>query len=183
MPRTGSAHALGTLLAATYPTPAGPVIVVVDPHAAGDLGPTEYGAVIVSTFGDLDEAMERLPGDGRDIHPRSRVPFVADVLARYADGDLNALEEVSVTQPGGPFQQRAWRAMRTIRAGSVDTYAGLARRAGAPRAARAAGTVCSTNLVAPFIPCHRVVASNGLGGYGYGLDIKVSLLEHEGVLL
>ncbi len=117
------------------------------------------------------------------MRPRSTVPFIADVLARYADGDLDALDEVSVSQPGGPFQQQAWRAMRQIRAGSIDTYAGLARRAGRPRAARAAGTVCSSNLVAPFIPCHRVVASNGLGGYGYGLDIKVSLLEHEGVLL
>jgi methylated-DNA-[protein]-cysteine S-methyltransferase len=176
-------HALGALLSAVYRTPAGTVTVVVDPHAAGDLGPAEYGAVVAATFGDLDEALERLAGGARDIHPRSTVPFVRDVLERYSDGDLNALEEVSVTQPGGPFQQQAWRAMRTIRAGSVDTYAGLARRAGAPRAARAAGTVCSTNLVAPFIPCHRVVAANGIGGYGYGLDIKVALLEHEGVLL
>lgn len=173
----------GALLAATYRTPAGKVIVVVDPHAAGDLGPAEYGAVVSSTFRDLDDALERIPGQGRSVHPRSPVPFIRDVLQRYADGDLDALDEVSVSQPGGPFQQQAWRAMRTIRAGSVDTYAGLARRAGSPRAARAAGTVCSTNLVAPFIPCHRVVASNGLGGYGYGLDIKMSLLEHEGVLL
>jgi methylated-DNA-[protein]-cysteine S-methyltransferase len=176
-------HAVGVLLSAAYRTPAGTVTVVVDPHSAGDLGPAEYGAVVVATFGDLDEALERLGGSAREVRPRSSVPFIADVLRRYADGDLNALEEVSVTQPGGPFQQEAWRAMRSIRAGSVDTYAGLARRAGRPRAARAAGTVCSSNLVAPFIPCHRVVASNGIGGYGYGVDIKVMLLEHEGVLL
>ena len=176
-------HPVGVLLSAVYRTPAGQVTVGVDPHAAGDLGPAEYGAVVVSTFADLDEALGRLPGDGRQVRPRSRVPFIADVLQRYGDGDLDALEEVSVTQPGGPFQQRAWRAMRMIRAGSVDTYAGLARRAGTPRAARAAGTVCSSNMVAPFVPCHRVIASNGLGGYGYGLDIKVALLEHEGVLL
>lgn len=138
--------------------------------------------MVAGTFRDLDDAAERLP-DSVLIRPRSSVPAIADVLARYADGDLAALDEVSVTQPGGPFQQRAWQAMRTIRAGSVDTYAGLARRAGAPRAARAAGTVCSSNLVAPFVPCHRVVASNGIGGYGYGIDVKVALLEHEGVLL
>ena len=138
--------------------------------------------MVAGTFRDLDDAAERLPASMR-LRPRSSVPAIADVLARYADGDLAALDEVSVTQPGGPFQQRAWRAMRTIRAGSVDTYAGLARRAGAPRAARAAGTVCSSNLVAPFVPCHRVVASNGIGGYGYGIDVKVALLEHEGVLL
>jgi methylated-DNA-[protein]-cysteine S-methyltransferase len=176
-------HAVSALLSATYKTPAGPITVVVDPHTSGDLGPAEYGAVVASTFGDLDEALERLPGVGRDVHPRSKVPFIEDVLRRYSDGDLDALEEVSVSQPGGPFQQQAWLALRTIRAGSVDTYAGLARRAGRPRAIRAAGTVCSSNLVAPFIPCHRVVASDGIGGYGYGLDIKVALLEHEGVLL
>jgi methylated-DNA-[protein]-cysteine S-methyltransferase len=175
-------HPVGVLLAATYRTPAGPLVVVVDPHAAGDLGPAEYGAVVASTFRDLEDALDRLPS-AIDVRPRSSVPFVADVLARYADGDLDALDEVSVSQPGGPFQQRAWRAMRGIRAGSIDTYAGLARRAGVPRAARAAGTVCSSNLVAPFVPCHRVVAANGIGGYGYGLDIKVTLLEHEGVLL
>jgi methylated-DNA-[protein]-cysteine S-methyltransferase len=73
--------------------------------------------------------------------------------------------------------------MRTIHAGSVDTYAGLAKRAGNPQAVRAAGTVCSTNMVAPFVPCHRVLAADGLGGYAYGLEVKIALLEHEGVLL
>lgn len=175
-------HPVGTLLAATYRTPAGPLVVVVDPHAAGDLGPADYGAVVAATFRDLDDAMTRLPS-GLDVRPRSAVPFIAEVLDRYGSGDLDALEEVSVSQPGGPFQQRAWRAMRTIQAGSVDTYAGLARRAGNPQAVRAAGTVCSTNMVAPFVPCHRVLAADGLGGYAYGLDVKIALLEHEGVLL
>ncbi len=173
----------GALLAFAHRVPGGTLTVVVDPHAAGDLGPAEYGAVVATSFRGLDDALDRLVGDGRTVRPRSPVPFVKDVLDRYCAGDLDALEEVSVTQFGGPFQQQAWRALRTIRAGSVDTYAGLARRAGTPRAARAAGTVCSSNLVAPFVPCHRVVASNGIGGYGYGLDVKIALLEHEGVLL
>jgi O6-methylguanine-DNA--protein-cysteine methyltransferase len=38
-------------------------------------------------------------------------------------------------------------------------------------------------MVAPFVPCHRVLAADGLGGYAYGLDVKIALLEHEGVLL
>jgi methylated-DNA-[protein]-cysteine S-methyltransferase len=173
----------GALLAFTLRIPGGTLTVVVDPHAAGDLGPAEYGAVVATSFRGLDDALDRLTGQGRTVHPRSPVPTVKNVLERYVDGDVDALEEISVTQLGGPFQQQAWRAMRTIRAGSVDTYAGLARRAGAPRAARAAGTVCSANLVAPFVPCHRVVASDGIGGYGYGLDVKVALLGHEGVLL
>lgn len=175
-------HPVGTLLAATYRTPAGPLVIVVDPHAAGDLDPTEYGAVVSTSFRGLADAVAQLP-QGAEIRPRTAVPAVREVLARYGDGDLAALEEISVTQPGGPFQQRAWRAMRSVRAGSVETYAGLARRAGAPRAARPAGTVCAQNLVAPFVPCHRIVAADGLGGYGYGIEVKVALLEHEGVLL
>ena len=173
---------VGVLVAATYATPAGPLVVVVDPHAAGDLGPSDFGAVVASTFRGLDDAVHRL-ADAVRVRPRTKVPAIAEVLARYGDGDIAALDEVPVLQPGGPFQQQVWRAMRTIRAGSVDTYAGLARRAGSPRASRAAGTACAQNLVAPFVPCHRVIAANGLGGYGYGIDLKVALLEHEGVLL
>lgn len=171
------------LLASGYATPAGPLVVIVDPHAAGDRGPTEYGAVVASTFRTLDDALARIDVGGREVHPRSAVAFVTDALARYADGDLDALDGVSVSQPGGPFHQRAWRAMREIRAGSVDTYAGLSQRAGVRNGARAAGNVCATNAVAPFVPCHRVVAADGLGGYGYGLPVKIALLEHEGVLL
>ena len=176
------ARDVGDLLAATYRTPGGDLTVVVDPHAVGDLGPRSYGAVVLGTFRDLNDESRRLP-EGHRVHPRTRTAEVAEVLDRYGSGDTAALDEVSVLQPGGPFQQEVWRAMRTIRAGSVDTYAGLARRAGRGRASRAAGTACAINNVAPFVPCHRVIASSGIGGYGYGIDIKVALLEHEGVLL
>lgn len=142
------------------------------------------GVVVGSSFrGELD-VLERAPVLDVDVADIARDPAndpVGDVLESYARGELHALESVVVSQPGGDFQQRAWAAMRTIRAGSIDTYAGLARRAGNPRAYRAAGTVCSSNLVAPFVPCHRVVAAQGLGGYGYGLDVKLALLAHEGV--
>jgi O-6-methylguanine DNA methyltransferase len=70
--------------------------------------------------------------------------------------------------------------MRTIPAGEVLTYGDLASRAGNPGAARAAGTACALNTVMLFVPCHRIVASNGLGGYAYGPDFKRALLRHEG---
>lgn len=169
------------LLSAAYRVPGGTLTVVVDPHAVGDRGPTAYGAVLVGTFRGLDDARERL--EQRTIRRRSQLPQIRELIDRYCAGDLQALDEVSVVQPGGPFQQRAWQAMRTIPGGSVMTYAELARLAGSARAMRAAGTACAINMVAPFVPCHRVVASDGLGGYGYGLDVKIALLEHEGVLL
>lgn len=147
----------------------------------GELAVVAAGEVVVSTsFRGVPDALLRLPGRAR-AEPGT-LDQVAEVLRRYCEGDLHALEEVAVSQPGGPFRQRAWAAMREIRAGSLDTYAGLAARAGSPRAHRAAGTACSTNLVAPFVPCHRVVASNGIGAYGYGLAVKTTLLRHEGSL-
>lgn len=171
------------LVSASYRLPGGTLTVVVDPHALGDRGPTEYGALVAGTFCGLDDARARLDVGDRVIHPRAHAPAVRSAIERYADGELDALAEVSVLQWGGPFQQQVWVAMRTIAAGSVMTYAELARHCGNPRAVRATGTACAINLVAPFVPCHRVIASNGLGGYGYGLDVKIALLEHEGVLL
>ena len=70
--------AVGALLAAAYRVPGGVLTVVVDPHAAGDLGPAEYGAVVASTFRGLDDALDRLPGPDatsvRAVPCRSSVP-------------------------------------------------------------------------------------------------------------
>ena len=62
------------------------------------------------------------------------------------------------------------------------TYAEVARAAGKPKAARAVGNVMAKNPIAIILPCHRVLASNGMGGYGGGLDMKVKLLKLEGSL-
>lgn len=167
---------------ALLPTPAGPLAVVVDPDASGDRGPTPYGAVVASGFGDVDDTLSRLTAvqRARGVEPGD-VDGVATAVAAWAAGDLSALDTVSVAQPGGPFLQSAWAALREVDAGRTDTYAGLAARAGNPRAVRAAGSACARNLVAPFVPCHRIVRSDGsLGGYFYGLDVKRALLAHEG---
>src|SRR5262249_32598833 len=67
------------------------------------------------------------------------------------------------------------------RAGATISYTGLAARAGIPGAARAAGAACAANLVAPVVPCHRALRSDGsLGGYYYGLERKEWLLRHQG---
>ena len=160
-----------------FRVPGGELTVVCSPQQIGDRGEQEYGAVIAATYRGLDDATSRL--DLLEQPSRADLGPVAEVIARYLDQDLTALDSVSVCQRGGPFQQQTWNAMRTIRPGSIDSYGGLARRAGRPRAARAVGTACSSNLVALFVPCHRVVAASGIGGYGYGLDVKRALLVHE----
>ncbi|MDD2817570.1 MAG: methylated-DNA--[protein]-cysteine S-methyltransferase [Candidatus Nanopelagicales bacterium] len=111
---------------------------------------------------------------------RNGVPSqISEVLQRYLEGEVDLLTTIAVQQPGSPFRQRVWESMREIPAGEVATYGELAIDAGSPGAARAAGTTCGSNQIALFVPCHRVVASNGIGGYQFGLDLKQDLLEFE----
>jgi methylated-DNA-[protein]-cysteine S-methyltransferase len=106
-------------------------------------------------------------------------PWSKAVLA-YVEGDVYAIDDIPVAQPGGPFTAAARRAMRTVAPGQTMTYQLLAAHAGNPRAVRAAGTACATNKVALFVPCHRIIRTDGgLGGYAWGLDVKQWLLAHE----
>jgi methylated-DNA-[protein]-cysteine S-methyltransferase len=109
------------------------------------------------------------------------LPWLATPVARYFDGDLRALDAIPVDQPGPPSRQRLWAALRAVPPGAAVSYTELAARAGNPRAPRAAGAACAYNLIAPVVPCHRALRSDGsLGGYYYGLDRKTWLLRHEG---
>lgn len=83
-----------------------------------------------------------------------------------------------------PFQRAVAEAARTVPRGEVVSYGELAALAGYPNAARAAGTFCARNRFAFFLPCHRVVAADGIGGYGSaGVGVKRRLLALEGVRL
>jgi methylated-DNA-[protein]-cysteine S-methyltransferase len=126
------------------------------------------------------------------IHPRLRPPSPVDVTERrdlgpftaavraYLDGDLAAVDIVPVRQVSGPFLEQAWKVLRTVEAGEVVTYTEFARRCGHPTAVRAAANACARNAPALFVPCHRVVRTDGsLGGFRWGLDVKVWLLGHE----
>jgi methylated-DNA-[protein]-cysteine S-methyltransferase len=101
-------------------------------------------------------------------------------VAAYFGGDLTAIDELPVDQPGGGFRQAAWTAMRRVPPGQTITYTKLAAEAGNPKAVRAAASACAQNLIAPIVACHRVVRTDGgLGGYYYGFDVKEWLIAHE----
>ncbi len=108
---------------------------------------------------------------------------LSDVRKAWADylaGDLDALQRVPVRQQGSMVQEAVWQELGNIPAGQPVTYSEVAVLIGRPKAARAVGSACGANRVAPFVPCHRVVAADGsLGGYGYGLAVKSWLLRHE----
>lgn len=79
-----------------------------------------------------------------------------------------------------PFQRALLDALRTVPRGETVSYGELAALAGKPRAARAAGTFCAENRFAILVPCHRVVAADGIGGYGsLGVAFKRRLLALE----
>jgi methylated-DNA-[protein]-cysteine S-methyltransferase len=84
-----------------------------------------------------------------------------------------------VWPPVSPFAQRVYQAMQTIKTGTTVSYGQLATAAGNPRAARPAGTLCRLNPFPLFVPCHRVVAAQSLGGYAFGLPLKEALLAFE----
>src|SRR3954467_8851317 len=136
-------------------------------------------ALVAAGFTDVQDQYSRL----RSAPPLRLVDQLGrftDALAAYFAGDVSLMGTLPVSQPGGPFRQAAWKGMREVPPGEVISYSELAARAGNPRAVRAAGSACAQNLVAPIVPCHRIVRTGGnLGGYYYGLDAKSWLLEHE----
>jgi methylated-DNA-[protein]-cysteine S-methyltransferase len=121
--------------------------------------------------------------------PRPGVAEVAgdaelgDRFAAYFRGERRAFDDVEVDLDGvTSFQRALTEALRSIPWGETVTYGELAALAGSPNAARAAGTFCAGNRFPLVIPCHRVVAAGGIGGFGsLGVDYKRRLLELEGV--
>ncbi|MCQ6270049.1 methylated-DNA--[protein]-cysteine S-methyltransferase [Pseudarthrobacter sp. R1] len=138
----------------------------------------------------LSSGWTEKPGDlTGQIHPTLRpatLELVSDlgeisaaVEAFYA-GDPAPAMQVPVRQMSGPFRVHAWDVLRLVRPGSPVTYTEYAGLAGNPKAVRAAASACAFNAAALFVPCHRVIRTDGsLGGFRWGLVIKESLLARE----
>jgi O-6-methylguanine DNA methyltransferase len=104
-------------------------------------------------------------------------------LAAFFAGEADAFADVELDLADGFYGDCA-RALRAVPRGEVVTYGELAALAGRPGAARAAGTFCARNHLSPFVPCHRVIASDGIGSYGsLGVEYKRRLLALEHVAL
>lgn len=160
---------------ATVATPDGPFTAVFD----------DDGVVYASGWTDDHDYLNLL------IHPALRPAKlvrrpggeVAAAVRAYYGGDLDAPSRIPVRQRSGPFLQAAWAALREVSAGPPVTYRELAERAGNPAAIRAAAACCAQNAAALFVPCHRVIRSDGtLGGFRYGLEVKESLIDRETAL-
>ena len=100
-------------------------------------------------------------------------------LKAYDRGDLRSFE-LALDLRGTPFQLRVWQALREIPYGELRTYGQLAASLGKAGASRAVGGANGKNPIPLIVPCHRVVASDGIGGFTGGLAWKERLLAHEG---
>jgi len=110
-------------------------------------------------------------------------PFI-DLLLAYLKGErkeVSLLPLVMEEIKGSSFFHQVWRVLLSIPPGSTMTYKEVAARLGNKHKARAVGMACAANPVVLAIPCHRVIATNGLGGYRWGLEWKRKLLSMESV--
>jgi methylated-DNA-[protein]-cysteine S-methyltransferase len=144
-----------------------------------------FGKLGVRTAGGLVAEMCYLPP-----HYDARAPqdataeIVAHQLAKYC-GDADFKFTLPLKRAGTDFQHKVWEAISAIPRGSVRTYGELAKHIGS--APRAVGQACGANWFPVVIPCHRVTAAAGLGGFAnsddpnsYLLGVKRWLLAHEG---
>ncbi len=157
----------------TSDTPIGPFTAILD----------EDGAVLASGWtARLDDLLPLIHPTLRPAEPdhRAELGAVTDAITRYHSGELSAIQDVVVRQRSGAFLEHAWEVLRTVPAGAPITYTEYAAKSGRPAAVRGAASACARNAAALFVPCHRVLRSDGtLGGFRWGVEVKRRLLAHE----
>ena len=152
----------------------------------------QYDAVIAAPFGRVGFVLD---GDALvDISfldkraplspPRTAPARMVSRALRFYFANPRARLRLPLKLSGTAFQRRVWRALQRIPAGRTLSYGVLARKLST--SARAVGNACRANPIPIVVPCHRVVASNGMGGFmgrrsGAPLNLKHWLLEHERV--
>lgn len=147
---------------------------------------TPIGRLRLTAAGDALAALNWMGEGERPLPADAATPPVllraAEQLRAYFAGDLTRFD-LPLTLGGTAFQQRVWRAIQAIPHGETASYGMIARAIGS--GPRSVGGACGRNAIAVIIPCHRVLASDGIGGYSgaRGLDTKRWLLRHEGVAI
>ncbi len=149
-------------------------------------GPCLIGAIDgkICKVSFLDKpSSSKAEGELRKLWPKAELmhddktikPFIAKLF-----GPAKGKKSIPFILKGTPFQIKVWKALMAIPEGKTKTYKEVARAIGSPKAFRAVGSACGKNPIGMLIPCHRVLASDGsLGGFGWGLDRKESMLAWE----
>ncbi|MFM2090292.1 MAG: hypothetical protein RLZZ127_781 [Planctomycetota bacterium] len=144
---------------------------------------TVLGPVRVETDGGAITALDLGGGPGAGL--AGALPAEWATAVQSACAGRPPAEPPPLRPAGTPFQRQVWAALAAIPCGTTRTYGQIAAAIGRPAALRAVAAACGANPVAVLIPCHRVVAARGPGGYSGagGLVTKLALLRAEGVEL
>lgn len=147
-----------------------------------------FGRILVEVMDGKVSAVDLRPAAVAGDSSGGSDPLFAAIRADFAAylGDPRQLPELTIVEQGSDFQRRVWALLRSIPCGEVMTYGDAAKVLGS--SARAVGNACRANPTPIIVPCHRIIAQNGLGGFGgamagRSLAIKRWLLRHEGVSL
>ena len=136
---------------------------------------------VKTTWGELRLTLQNDTVISCTLPPLSKTPSNPFKIDRFETLEKMIAHFPSIETPEGTeFQQAVWKQMRQISKGKTQTYSDIAMAIGRPKAVRAVGSACGANPIPLWIPCHRVVAQNGLGGFGAGLPWKKHLLALEG---
>lgn len=123
-----------------------------------------------------------LPSENQAASQGEETPLLREAFAQleaYLAGQRRTFE-LPLNPEGTPFMLSVWQALCAVPYGKTASYKAIAEAIGNPKACRAVGMANNRNPIALFIPCHRIIGSNGaLVGYGGGLDMKQTLLELE----
>lgn len=144
---------------------------------------TKLGLVAIQDDGNhitnLDVVSE---GEFTGLNESLLARKAAQQLYEYLDGKRSTFD-LPLNPQGTEFQKSVWKALLDIPYGETRSYRQVAEAVGNPKACRAVGMANNRNPIMIFIPCHRVVGSDGsLVGYGGGLDMKKQLLDLEKVI-
>lgn len=166
------------LITSEVASPIGPLALAVD--EAGRLRGVSFGDGLRRAMGREYPGVAMEAGEAPDA--------IGSPLADYFEGDRDALMRIDWSLDGAAagdgFQARVWRALWAVPVGQTLSYGEMARRAGEPGAAQAAGVALNRNPIPLVLACHRVVGADGaMVGFGGGLERKTWLLRHEGALL
>jgi methylated-DNA-[protein]-cysteine S-methyltransferase len=129
----------------------------------------------------LHELLRRYYGPNAfELRQAVRPSAAARALLAYFDGELDAINGLTIATNGTAFQRAVWSALRKIPVGRTVSYGMLASQIGRAKAVRAVGLANGANPISIVVPCHRVIGADAsLTGYGGGLDRKRWLLAHE----
>ena len=152
----------------------------------GVLFGSQPGKILASGFTSNATELARLAGvpeaTAMGVTTSETALAVSDYLEAYFSGRQSPFPlDLTLDQPGTPFQDSVWKEISQIPYASSSSYGDIAAKIGQPKGPRAVGSACGANRLALFIPCHRVINGSGaVGHYRWGSAIKSRLLAHEG---